>query len=430
MIFLQKRKTSENLKLSSIFLCSALFFAFFSFFGVYEYEIYSLYWFILFFVYELIFFLGLKSGKFFRKKEDDELEYDSDSSYSFELSDNGATILLIACIISILCFVYFVFLYRSVIGSFAFGTYGSYTASSFEEGRTALEKLTLFLMQMGGEAAFLICAIDKSDKHKVLKALTHVTLFLPGLRYLLMGSRFSIAVEFLLLFFVKWPLLRAKLKFSIKARRERRIIILAAVVLGIVFLYLFASRAIYYTAVERKSFNVGDMQMKTFWRELYDDTNGRIDPICTASDYLGEAPYVFSYFCKNKMPDQIYWGQFSFRSIMQIFNNLFHIGNGFSQISGEVAGGQYAGMSWILIADFGTIGSFIFAFLFGHVFALIEEHRKRIRTCAVILPAIKVICFFAPIYYFYVGRIDYTILFCLILSPICLKNPSIVDNDF
>lgn len=418
----RKNKSIKALSLSKIFLYSALFFAFFSFFGVYRYTVYSWTWFVLFFVYELLFYFGLKSGRVTLRSPYGIKGNEASKSYKFELTKTGSRIITLSCIISIFCFLYFIFLYRGSVGAFAFSTYGAYTAVSFEEGRTVIEKITLLLMHMGSEAAFLICAADQTEKYKRLKVLTYITLFLPGLRYLLMGSRFCIATEFLLLLFIKWPALRARINYSGRARREKRLIVIVAILLGIAFLYLFASRAIYYTALERRAFNAGDMQMKQFWRNLYEATNGRIDFICTASDYLGEAPYIFSYFCKNRMPDQIYWGQFTFRSILQIVNNLLHVGNSYSSISAEVASGQYAGMAWILIADFGTVGSFILAFLIGHIFALVERYRNRNRTCHVMLPIFKVMCFFAPIFYFYVGRLDFVLLFCLILAPLCLRK--------
>lgn len=417
MVISKNYNKNKKLTLSRLFLYSALFFAFFSFFGVYTYKIYSLKWFLLFFVYELIFFCGLKTGKLrlitrkgSRKK---------DSNNFFYITKMGSVILSSACIISILSFFYFISCHLKIVGIFSFGTY---TADIYQEGRTTFEKLTLLLMQMGGETSFLLCSADKTDRYKRLKRLSCITLFLPGLRYLLMGARYVIAVEFLLLFIVKWPEIQHMIKYSYKARKYKRMIVLLGILLCVAFLYLFSSRAIYYTALERKAIYSGDMIMKPFWRDMYELTNGKIDFICTASDYLGEAPYIFAYFCEYRMPSKIFWGQFTFRSIMQIFNNLFHIGYSFGEINSQIASGQYSGMSYIMIADFGITGSYIFAFLFGCFFAYIETNANRSATCNVLLPAIMVMCFFAPIFYFYVGRLDYTVLFCLILTPICLKK--------
>ena len=268
------------LKIKSIFLASAFFFLFFSFFGTYEYKIYSNTWFFMFFVYELLFFCGLSSGNInvFKPKK-----RKIQNQFEFSITQTGALILWIACILSLLSFLYFLFLYRNTLGNFIFGTY---TADLFGEGRTKLEKITLLLMQIGGDSAFLVLSADSTNRHKRLKKLSHLTLFLPGFRYLLMGSRFMIATEFLMLFAIKMPMLKEKLKVSIKAKRQKRIIFVSALILGIAFLYLFASRSIYYTALERQSFFPGDMKLKPFWKNLYNVTDGKIDFLCVASDYL------------------------------------------------------------------------------------------------------------------------------------------------
>lgn len=415
-------KPEAEITLRKVFFLSALFFAFFSFFGVYEYKIYSNEWFFLFFIYELLFYAGLASGRIVYGRSERSL---TRIKYKFSLTNGGALLLWIACILSLFSFAYFVVLYRNALGSFIFG---NYTANSFEESRNSLEKITLLLMQIGGDAAFLILSVDESERHKRLKWLSHVTLFLPGLRYLLMGARFAIAAEFLMLLVIKWPAIRKRIRFSSRAKREKRIIVVGAIVLGIVFLYLFASRAIYYTALERKAFNVGDMLMKPFWRKLYETTNGKIDFLCVASDYLGEAPYIFSYYCKYRMPEQMAYGQISFRSIVQIVNNLTGLGARYSDLVSNIASGQYSGFAYILIADFGVIGSFFVTYLIGLVFSKSERNKRRFASCCVIYPAIKVICFFAPIFFFYVGRLDYTILFSSLMSLFCLKRERIYDE--
>ena len=60
--------------------------------------------------------------------------------------------------------------------------------------------------------------------------------------------------------------------------------------------------------------------------------------------YLGEAPYIFAYYCKNRLPEEVFFGQLTFRSIIQIINNLTGWGYGFSELSSRIAGGQYSGI--------------------------------------------------------------------------------------
>lgn len=406
-----KKKKKESIKINDIFLLSACFFAFFSFFGLYDYKIYSLQWFFMFFIYELLFYFGLKSGqcKFSLKQKE---------NIKFQITKTGKIICTILIILSILSFAYFVISYKSIVGWFVFG---QHTSEAYYYNMPTLEKYTLIIMEAGGTSVFMILSADKSEKHTKLRLFSTITLFLTGLRYLLMGSRYVIAVEFLILFSVKWPQIKEKVSYSLRSKRQKRLIIISGVMLWIAFLYLFVSRATY-SALMRKSFNIGDMSLKPFWKNIYEKTDGKIDFLCTLSDYLGESPYVFSYYCKNYMPDKIYWGQLIGRTISQILNEIFGIGKGYGAIQAGIANGQgqYSGFAFSMIADFGVTLSPLIAFLYGFIFSRIEYYRFQIRYCAVIYPAIQVICFFAPIFYFFVGRVDYAILFAIVFTPFCI----------
>ena len=414
-------------KLHTIFFLSSCFFAFFSFFGVYQYKIYSLPWFLAFFAFSALLYAGLRIGGLLGWDQGGTSDLsDIVSGTGIVLTDRGAALLFLLCCLSILSFLYFLYLYGRSIGGTAFGTYGAYTAGEFqEEGRTVLEQITLLVMQMGGDSTFLVLSADTTRSHRALKRLSCVCLFLPGIRYLLMGSRFMIAVEFLLLVAVRrrglvsfW---RRWSRRKEGRKRQRALLIVAAVLLGGIFLYLFAARSIFYTALERRLAYPGDMAVRPFWYDLYRRTDGRIDLLCTLSDYLGEAPYVFSYYCRYQMPDRIFWGQITARSVVKIAGAFLRIGS--PDLEG-VAGGQYPGFAYALIADFGIVGAFLAAFLFGILFAWIERkaRSKESGLCRTLYPAIQVICFFAPIYPFTVGRMDFTILFCLFLAPVCLRR--------
>lgn len=409
-------KAHKKKELANIFLCSSLFFAFFSLFGVYKYKIYSYPYFILFWIFELLFFMGLKSRKHITAAEIQTVK----KTVDFKLSKQGIIIIYILNFISIFCFIYFLFLYQKSYGIFSFG---AYTADDFESnGRTALEKLTLLLMQIGGDSSFLIVSCAGKLKDKKLKKLSTVCLFLPGLRYLLMGARFTIAVEFLLFFSVKslyWK--RQSVKTSV-GKKTKIFIIIFGLVLFASFLYLFSSRTIYYSALERKMYIAGDMTVKPFWKWLYEITEGKISFLFYLSTYLGEAPYVFAYSCTNAFPERMLLGQITFRSILQILGTLFPTGYSYTEVLGTIASGRYSGFGYILIADFGIFLSPIMAYLIGVIFSKVEYYNEKNRICNAIYPALKVICFFAPVYYFYVGRLDYTILFALVLAPFCLKR--------
>ena len=408
-------KVNKKSRLANIFLYSALFFAFLSIGGVYKYKIYSYPYFALFWIYELLFFMGLKSkmDNIISKKQI------AKKTAVFELTKQGIIIIYILNFVSISCFVYFLYLYQKLYGIFSFG---AYTADSFaSSGRTALEKFTLLLMQIGGDSSFLIVSCAENLKDKKLKKLSSVCLFLPGLRYLLMGARFTIAVEFLLFFSVKslyWKKVDDKTSVS---KNTKIFIIIFGLGLFVIFLYLFSSRSIYYTALERKMYIAGDMVVKPFWRQLYEITAGKISFLFYLSTYLGEAPYVFAYSCANAFPERVLLGQITFRSVLQILGTLFPTGYSYTGVLGTLASGRYSGFGYILVADFGIFLSPVIAYLIGAIFARVEYYNDRNRICNTIYPALRVICFFAPVYYFYVGRIDYTILFAILLTPFCLR---------
>ncbi len=415
-IYIPSFNADRKSRLANIFLYSALFFAFFSIWGVYKYKIYSYPYFVLFWVYELLFFMGLKSkrGTITSKKQITK------KTAAFELSKQGIIIIYILNYVSIICFAYFLYLYQKSYDIFSFG---AYTADTFASGgRTALEKLTLLLMQIGGDSSFLIVSSAENLKDKKLKILSSICLFLPGLRYLLMGARFTIAVEFLLFFSVKslcWKKRSGKTSVS---KMTKIFVIIFGLWLFVVFLYLFSSRSIYYTALERKMYIAGDMEVKPFWKHLYEVTSGKISFLFYLSTYLGEAPYVFAYSCANVFPERVLLGQITFRSVLQILGTLFSTGYSYTGVLGTLASGRYSGFGYILIADFGIFFSPVIAYLIGAIFARIEYYSDTNKICNAVYPALRVICFFAPVYYFYVGRIDYTILFAILLAPFCLRK--------
>lgn len=413
MITIKSGKRYKETPIRTVFLLSAMFFLSFSFFGVYRYKIYSPTWFLLFFFYETLFYIGLCSPRFVFVKANSQ---PNAHEFEFVLTNCGARILWIACCLSVLSFLYFIALYHGSVGQFQFG---AYTITEFQESRGTLDKVALLLTQIGGDSAFLILSADRSTRHKKLKAASHVTLFLSGIRHLLMGSRFSIAVEFLVLFAIKWPSLQRKVRFSAKAR----------LLIGATFAYLFATRPVN-TALQKYSFYAGDMEMKPFWLNLYKKTDGKVDFLYVASDYLGESPYIFSYYCAYELPNEPLWGGMLLRSLVQIVHYATGLGDSFLSMSEHVAGGQYSGFAYSLIADFGVFGSVLAAFLFGCLFSQVEQNRRSNRVCVSIYPAVKVICFFAPVYYFIVGRVDYAILFCSLLAPLCLKKTRRSINSY
>lgn len=400
--------------LASIFLLSSLFFILCGIFGAYERDVYSPLWFVIFYVYELIFFLGLKSGKVVVNAKTRGI-----AECKFRITKQGRIILLIFNVLAIISFLYFVYLYQKVIG---FSALGTYTTDAFEEGRTSLEKITLLIIQMGGEMAYLIMYTDTTLRKTKSFQLAKVCLFLPGLRSLMLGNRYTIAVEFVLFFVTNWTDIRDNSQKIFKDKKKKIFIIVFGIVLLSCFMYLFTTRSIYYTALEKFEFYPGDQRVKPFWKMLYEVSDGKLDFLLTFSDYVTEAPYVFSYFCKYRMPEKILWGQLTFRSIMQILNTALGVGQGYGEVTSTIASGKYSGFGYILIADYGVYLAPFMAYIIGFIFSKIERYKQCNRVCASLFPLVMTICCFAPVYFFYVGRCDYPFLFTIFFAPLCIRK--------
>lgn len=404
-------------KLYKLFLLSAFMFAFFSFFGVYSYKIYNYGYFMLFWAFEILFFLGLRSGKLVLNKEKHR-KYIQTSV--FKLTKTGKVIIVILNLLCILSFAYFLFLYYRAFGRLLFGTY---TAQLFsEEGRTSLEKFTLLLMQLGGDGAYLVVSCDSDFNNRSIKGLSAVCLFLTGLRHLLLGTRFVIAAEFIIFYL---SLKKGQGELIRNKFREKRVKLLAgiiAIVLLAAFLYLFSTRSVAYRAVERWMTFRGDMRVKPFWEKIYYSTSGKVDFLYVLSNYLAEAPFIFTSFCTNFFPQTILGGQITFRSVLQIVSNVFYTGYSYANIGNSIASGRYSGFGYILIADFGIYLAPLLAYSIGLLYSKVEVYRYNSRFFSAIYPCLQVICIFAPIFYFNVGRMDYDILFCAVLAPMCLTR--------
>lgn len=402
-----------RLNLANIFFAAAVFFAFSSFFGLYERTIYDMGYFLLFWVMEILFWLGLNSGRlvFGRKRKK--------GTYSFYLSDFGNKLILVLNVLCVCSFIYFFYLYQKSVGlSFLSG----HSGDKFEqEGRTALEKITLLIMQLGGDGAFLVTSCAKNYNKKWRRNLSTICLFLPGSRYLLMGGRYAIACEALIFLYVYRKEVQKKLVRGINAVKSKLLVIIAFGGLFVAFMILFKTRAIYYTALEKFEFYPGDIVLKPFWKYLYGLTGGGIDFLCSFSDYMAEAPYIFSYYCLYGMPSHPFGGILLFRPILKMFSAVS--GNDiYSVFSSQYMTGKYAGAFYEIICDYGVYGGIIATYIFGLIFAKIERNSNRSRICAALLPAVAIMCFFAPVYYFNVGRLDYTVLFALVLVPVCLRK--------
>lgn len=407
----------ENLKLSTLFGLAALFFSFSSFFGVYNRTIYHMGYFVLFFILEILFYLGLKSGNLVIKKKERKK-----AEKVICVSRFGSYVILFLNILSILSFVYFMYLFIKSVG---ISNLGKFNMLAFDEnGRTSLEQITLMVMQLGGEAAFLIMSCDKTKNYKKIKSLSSLILFLPGIRALMLGTRYTIAVETLLFLIVKGKDLKNNISKKFFSKIKKLVFVLLLIVLFGIFMHLFATRSVAYTAVQKYEFEIGDMKLKPVWEKLYYLTDGKIDALCTFSDYMAEAPYIFSYYCKYGIPETPFGGIMMLRPIMKSVGALIGYSNLYDDITSEMMTGKYSGCFYAIICDCGLFLAPLVTYLIGVFFSKVERSKKYNKISCAIYPILMVMCFFAPVYYFNVGRLDFTIFFTVLLSILCLKQKS------
>lgn len=169
----KKRKSFSILK---IYIFSCIFFWVLSLFSVYQYKIYDTWSLVLFYIYELIFWLGIKVGKIrFKNRRDFQTKtMESADCYSFILNKQGQILIRIIFVGALLSFVYFLFLYR---GSFNITSFGSSLKAEFDEvARTKLEVITQFIM-FAGSAVYLIVIGSKSAVSQSTLRMARICLF-------------------------------------------------------------------------------------------------------------------------------------------------------------------------------------------------------------------------------------------------------------
>lgn len=409
---------SQHISLRRLLLISAGVVIGVGLIGPYQWHIYSLGGLVYYFLILVMIFLGLSSsGITFKKKE-------SKPAVAFSFSKRQLSCLVLFSIISIISCCYLVYNFLKYYGSSYILLGGAYFDYSLEE-RGLIEKIATVFMQ-SGTAAYLIYACNLNKGSKAEKIILIFGFWTTALFYLLSGGRFSAAVSFVL-FFVSLYINNAfnMDKISSINRKISLPVKIAVLILGIlllgVFLSLFESRQIYYTALQSCEFNSWDKTVREPYRLLYEVSNGAVSSFYFLCDYIAEAPYVFSYFFENYIPDSIVFFHEALRSVGKLLSVF-----GFSGDSNSLNAlvllsektGKYAGFAWPLLLDVGVYAAPFIAYFFGIVSGKIERAISYSSFCRVIYPCILVIVLFCPIYYLTVGRMDYILLWIFILWPL------------
>ncbi|RDB57678.1 hypothetical protein C1879_07165 [Paraeggerthella hongkongensis] len=333
---------------------------------------------------------------------------------SFYLGIGARRFLITLSIISIASFVIeTVSLMRYYGASYTLfgGAYYEYA----ETGRTMLDQILMSSMQLG-TVSYLFMRADNSGWPKRLERLVICAFWTVGLFALLQGSRFSIAVAFVLFFVIENRRSSAVRKVvdagKVSSLLTKMIVMVAGIVLLVVFVQLMETKLIYNTPLTKFEIMPGDQWLKPFWLDLYYSSNGAVESFYDFCDYLGEAPFVFAGFWDVYMPDQLYPFTNTLRPLSKLLNSAsIPLIADPTFVDGTLTEGiaRYTSFAWNLIIEFGLWGAPVASYLFGLVMSKIERYSQSYYFLRVISPCLIPMSIFAPIYFFNVGRLDWVL---------------------
>lgn len=389
-----------------------------SFFGPFAWEVYDPEALIYFFAVEGIFWLGLLCGRYFA------ISGKGPKEKSCHFNRKGyAAILLAFSVLSIVACIYLLIRFRSYYGSsYQFGE-ASYEFA--EEGRGLLDKICTVSLQFG-MASYLMGLCTACNQHGLRKALSVAGFWTTALYYTASGSRFT-AVVGLIVFLVanRQQSIAALQKIATRMRMRKGMQKIVVVFLAVIV--VAAIGAITSTRMDTESripqnhyeFVPGDSPLKDSWAPFAESAGGSANAIFSLFDYIGESPFVFSAYWHFYMPEKVYWGESTLRSVGQVLRPLgIDVVQSEMSIYQEIGGGtgKYSGFVYTLIVDFGRYLTPFVAFLIGFLFSKIERHRGDSPLMGSLYPCVVASVVFAPIYYFYVGRLDFVVMGLFVLE--------------
>lgn len=422
----------QPLPLSRIFLCSALICTAFSFLGPFAWKIYSLEGVVFFYVLEGLFWLGLVCGRFLILRDDSRRTVTSASGFNI---CGYAALLTMVSLASILACIYLLLRFRSYYGdTYQFGE----AAYEFaDEGRGLIDRLCTVFMQFG-MASYLLGVVFQCNYRGARKAISILGFWTTAVYYTISGSRFP-AVVGLIVFLVanRQQSLDIIHKVGNFIHRKVHKLIVITLILSVVATLgtITNTRMSVDSRLPQNHYEFipGDSPLKESWVPIATNGNPLNNAIYSMFDYIGEAPFVFAVYFNEYTPDKIYWGESTLRAIGQFLRPLgIDIIQSQGDIYAEIGGGdgKYSGFGYTLIIDFGVYGAPLASFLFGFLFAKVERNRDRSPLLKALYPCVVTSVIFAPIYYFYIGRLDYVLLGAVLLWLLRLpfNRPSAISK--
>lgn len=291
-----------------------------------------------------------------------------------------------------------------------------------DDGRTFLDQVLLSVMQLG-TVSYLVLRAGNAEIGKAANVLLVAGFWGIGAFALLQGSRFPVAVTFILFYVVEK---RNRTSLANKVRGiplgKKLLIVTLSILLIVAFLQLMDTKVVVNTPLTQYEIFPGDQGLKPFWYELYIATNGAIKPLYNMCDYLGEAPFVFSALWQLFPLQDFYPLSSTLRPLAKFLNaagiSIIADPGAINEAANQIA--RYTSFQWTLLLEYGKVGGLVASFVYGFAMAKIERHAHCNFACRVLYPCLIPMVAFAPVYFFNVGRLDWVVLESLfILSVLC-----------
>lgn len=401
---------SNYILLKSILL-STFIVSCFAFLGPYDYQFESL-WAIGYYYLCIIFLIV---PLLFCGKKNKEITERNRKRLINELSSAGEKFLLLAITVSIVASCCFAVECIRLFSLDAILTGGDFR-EEFGDFRSNFSKYAEILSCLG-PASYLISVKLDIVHNKLIKPLALVSLVLMGLTGLLLGARWKMFLCVLILILSEVYKNRTDLKLAKNVKQLLRYMVIVIIVVLIVyaFMTLFSVRGLL-AADEQYRFYYGDMPLKPWALNLFELSNGAVQPIYRAMDYIGQSPFVFSYIFIHEIPSQLYYGAFFARVLGYLLPLLGIPFPNNAEIAQETFTGMYSGSAYGFIVDFGVWLAPVAFFIVGLCFSAIERRIQYSRWCSMVFPLTQSVLICSPIYYlFHVGYADYIFLWFVLM---------------
>ncbi len=334
----------------------------------------------------------------------------------YRLTRSGENIIIVVSCISLICSIIYIV---SVIKSTGFTGFAQGDQRGIvEENRNNLSRFTEAFMHMSAPAYIILEYVDNCISKRI-RIVFIISFFSTPVAYLCVGARWSIYFYLILFYFIKRTNKRKKTRESLSVKRLVIIVIsviVLAYVLSIVFT-LFQERG-FETADNLYMISKGDMELRPFYKWLYETNPNFFNPIYKIAYYFGHSIPAFNKMYSLYDPSTpLLYGLYSMQ-VLQYVLIPFGYSTGYmkSVLASFPMHGVYMTYIHGYIVDFGLLFTPFFIFLSGLLFGKIEERNKSSIYCRVLYPIVLSMTFNAAIYDMWtIAMVDLDIFFVIVI---------------